>query len=88
MKHHPTEINGCTVAEIATKTGKLRYDKLSDFLHELANEMARQAVNDREKGRNKLAHDAEELIQTLNEASECAHVLFEKYKKYLEHELK
>lgn len=87
MKRHPTKVNGQSVLDAAKEVGKLRYDKLGEFLDELAKEMARQAEADHAKGRVELAYDAEDLIMALYESSNWSHMLFEKYKKYMDDEL-
>ena len=85
---HPTSIDGFeTLDDAARAIGKLRYDALSVFLWQLMFEMGQQRDKDFEKGKKRLAKDADDLIQALGDASESAGYLFYRYRKYMEEEL-
>ena len=87
MKRHPTEVNGQNVGDAVKDVGKLRYDKLAEFLDLLAKELARQAENDHAKGKVQLAYDTETVISALYESADQARMLFTKYKKFMKDEL-
>lgn len=88
MKKHPVKIDGYdTLEEAAIAVGKMRYDKISEFLKHMAYEMVDQQKKDHSVGKVKLAEDTTELIAMLLNADHAAKKLFEKYKKYMKDEL-
>lgn len=88
MKKHPTKINGYdTLEDAAIAVGKLRYDKLAEFMDHLRKEMERQQNNDELAGKFNLADDTEHLIQSIHSVYFEASELFEEYKKFLKDEL-
>lgn len=88
MKKHPTKIHGYdTLEDAAIAVGKLRYDKLAEFMDHLRKEMELQQTNDDLAGKFNLADDTEHLIQSIHSVYFEASELFEKYKKFLKDEL-
>ena len=56
MKIHPTKVDGFngTIEELAQRVGRMRYDKVVEFLEFLEEEISRQAEGDKRRGRMKL----------------------------------
>lgn len=54
---HPTKVEGWngSLPELAQAIAQMRYDKVAELFHLLAVEFNKQANNDRDKGRRKLA---------------------------------
>lgn len=65
MAEHPTEINGweSSLPQLAQEIHRLRYDRVEEFYRHAAEELRRQAKNDRSKGRAKLAALLEEAAR-------------------------
>lgn len=88
MKKHPTKIDGYdTLEDAAIAVGKLRYDKLSEFLSHLTKEMERQQSNDYDNGKVLLSQDVGALIDSIDTAGFYASELFNLYKKFMKDEL-
>lgn len=84
---HPIKIEHYeTLEEVAIALGKMRYDKIAEFLKYFKEEMKKQQLKDSNVGKIKLAEDTHILIINLNEAEKSANYLFNRYKRYMEHE--
>ncbi|EKD23980.1 MAG: hypothetical protein ACD_81C00135G0006 [uncultured bacterium] len=89
MKKHPVIIEGYdgTFEELGRKVGELRYDKLAEFLLHLENELARQAIADKKRGRPKLANLIEGVELTVKDGKIKTERLFEFCKAFMQEEL-
>lgn len=87
MKKHPTEIDGYDLEDLATKVGKLRYDKLAEFFSYLVKELEKQQKKDEQAGKYRLVDDSDMLINSVSDADFHAAELFQIYKKYMKDEL-
>jgi hypothetical protein len=56
---HPTDIDGLTPEQLASRIGDMRYDALARFLRALEAKLALDAVADRGRGREVLARRLE-----------------------------
>ncbi len=67
MKKHPTTIEGFdgTIEALAQRVGRMRYDKVAEFLDYFGKELKRQANGDRQRGRVKLADILDEMTETV-----------------------
>jgi len=64
---HPWSVEGFdgTLDELAEAVGNMRYDKARDFLEYLADDLKRQADEDKAKGRTDLADKLYKTAETL-----------------------
>lgn len=88
MKKHSIKIEHYeTLEEVAIEIGKLRYDKIAEFFQYLKEEFKKQQQKDYKIGKVRLAGDTIPLIVALSNAEKTLNYLFNRYKKYMEHEL-
>ena len=69
MKHQAC-LEGYTLQSLSVVIGDLRYDSLAEFLHYLSEKLAKDALADEGRNRQKLAHELHEAAENTRRAAE------------------
>ncbi len=83
---HPTEITGFngSIKEAAKAVAQMRYDCVSKFLKAFSDELKKQSVGDKKRGRHQLAALLNITTTALDLATETMDIIWKLCKKYMQ----
>lgn len=81
---HPQTVGNFSLDELAKNVGKMRYDKLAEFIGLLATDLQQQRAGDQQKGRTKLAAALDLASIHLTRAEEEINTAWKICKPYME----
>ncbi|MCC7571373.1 hypothetical protein KO465_08655 [Candidatus Micrarchaeota archaeon] len=89
VKKHPVTVPGYKrdMNSLGKDVGKLRYDKLIEFLESLSEEINSQSLSDYAKGRTQVSEGLGVLHDKLDEAKDSAEKVWKKCKPHMKDEL-